>query len=306
MNLVLDNTTLAAYQRCERYAFYRHVLHKTLPTVAPALNFGGVIHQGIAAWLKGAAPDEAIRVALSQWRPQDDDPWRTPDRVVEVLDKLFKQPFPTLCIGEGGPLVEVDFLVPLLTEQEKAGRTGDLLRSQGYEECLYAGIIDAVVSYEGATYVMDHKTTSLLWGNTKKGEAKYISPTWWAGWRPSNQMTGYLWGARHFTPVDGILINGIGVDAKHLIFERKAFNLTNEEIEEWRQTAIRVVETVLRAKRDNIYALNTASCVYYGKTCPYLQLCQCTPSARPNLLRMYKDEVWNPLTHGKEVAKWQD
>src|SRR3990167_4665639 len=188
--IIVDNSTLAATQRCDTEAALRYVLGFTASEDSAPPRAGTAVHEAMAAWFKSGGNARAAMTALEQdykaWAdefvPDPDDRlgWHNVQRIMTQwfashrIERFPVQIDPTL--------VEVGFALPL---------SGDVV---------FVGRMDGIGHDDrGAWGVVDHKSAARLddkWRNTHRMAA---------------QMTGYTWSAKHHVsaPVIGAYINGI-------------------------------------------------------------------------------------------------
>jgi hypothetical protein len=317
--LIVDNTSLSGFRRCPRFWQHRFGEGLTTDRTPAALNFGIAIHAGRAAFARGATAEEAMGVALRSMSLQEAPPegkeeWRNPQRVVEVLEQVFAQTQPNYYRdAQGQPVVEADFLYPLVEKGEDP-ELDRLLAEAGYTELLYSGIVDALEVLYEEVWVQDTKTTTLVKG--ERGMPAFISSDFERGFRPHAATMGYLWGVSKFLnrPIYGVIIDGIGVhkmrvlspnfSAKdYLCFKRFTVSYTPMEIEEWRQNTIRLVKDLLAAKISNVYRQDPDKCFSYFRWCQYHCLCSVAEQNRENLKKgLFIADKWDPLDARKREA----
>lgn len=316
--LVVDNTMLAGFRGCHRKYYYRHEEGLTTSRTPAALSFGAAFHAGMAASLQGRTKDEAIAIAIRSMREQElptngKEEWRCADKLIQILDVILaQQPIEVVRAPNGEPIVEADFVYPLLTTSDED--IMPLLKDCGYDDVMYSGILDAVGTFFGETYVVDHKTTTDVGGT--KGEKPQIRSSFLKSFKPHSATAGYAWGLSKFLgkPVYGVLINGVGIHtsrvlspnfqvADWLCTTRFTISYTPEEIEEWRVSTIAMIKELLHAKLDKNWAMNSDACYNYNKACPFLQVCSIPPSQR-NAIKdaIYVKDTWNPLEARKKEA----
>jgi hypothetical protein len=309
--LAVDNTILSSWRACPRKWHYRHKLHLTKESVSPALSFGAAVHAGLAHWAKVdydvTKKDECLAIALGGMPPQTverEKEWRTPEKLVDVLEQYFAQPnqLPPLLLG-GQKIIEADFALPLLKEGENPNGLRDLMNLTGYQDILYTGLIDFATVYQGGEYLVDHKTFSKIEGRKEEGGKRFPS-YFWKLFKPHAATTGYLWALQTLLgrKLTGVMINGIGSNQYGICFGRQTYSYTPVEIEEWRLSTIHQCGKLLASQLNGnaTEQFNTDACFSYGSSCQFLDLCSSPPSVREGMQALYREEEWNPLTTRKK------
>lgn len=173
---------------------------------------------------------------------------------------------------------------------------------------LLHGILDLYIEWLGHTMIMDTKTSkSDIDGNYEN----------------SAQMKAYCWALQELarvnpeaglpTHVHGAMINGVTIrppykaaervakatDKPRNSFQRITSLYTQDRLDEWRKDTLRWVQTALGWVADNHYPANERHCTfhqdasfinygYYGKPCPYLDVC--TSPADVRLAKLESDQ----------------
>lgn len=306
--LVIDNTWCEAFRTCWAKGNYRHNMHLSGATTPAALNFGGAIHAGLAAFYEGRPTTECCAVAIKAWRPTPDNPdeWRTPDKLLEVLDQYFELPhnkFKLIPDAEGKPLIEVSAAYPFQVSEAIQAK----LILAGYSpEVTYVGILDLPIDNCGSLAIVDHKTTSSIY--TPKDSASYVRMDYWDNYKPSKQLPGYLWLMTNYLgmPVYTGVINVLGLsksNSRHC-FEKREFMWTPSEIEEWRVDTEYLIGQWLDCKISGYWPTNGAPyyCHSYSSTCLYNPLCSVPKEVRESKMGLYTIDEWNPLEARKKEA----
>ena len=65
--LVVDNSILSATAKCDTYSYVRYALGLNTREEGLALRAGQAIHSGMAAWLSGKPPAEAVKVMAEEY-----------------------------------------------------------------------------------------------------------------------------------------------------------------------------------------------------------------------------------------------
>lgn len=239
----VDNTELSAWGHNPRCYMWEHVLGYERPIEtekqrgnARTLLFGQVLH----AWLEGYYNDEVDNSwedYLPELREMQDLDWRSPERVIEVVNAY----------AEDKDRAERDRYWKVLRLEEYYSKPiGSALEYGGKGDMIVLDTRDNTVWY------VDHKTTS------KNVEGSHFYD--WFNY--SYQVTGYHWLGEYVldllketgeAPGDaefgGVIINAIQ-STKTIPFRTKSipFRRTTDQVEEFVRNAYLVGENILRAR----------------------------------------------------------
>lgn len=307
---VIDNSTFEVFTTCPRAAFY-HILKKRKGAGhKAALNFGGAVHAGLEVRYKS---EEGAMLVLPttyskqceslmeyvEKNPIGDDEFRTPTFAATVLQQYNQnytsEPFSILRDGEGKPMVELAFAVPI-------GEVNGI-------PCIWSGKVDVAISWEGRYWVLDHKTTSILGG------------TYFNQFYNSNQMIGYCWSLQHLLnqPIAGALINVLAIrrptkTGKSIEFVRQRFEYPTSRIEEWQDNTLQIIENffhmcdkmeqlgedITMNRAEIAFPQHTQWCIGKFGQCGYFDVCTVPSPQREMMLQsgLYADITWSPLKEG--------
>jgi len=157
------------------------------------------------------------------------------------------------------------------------------------EPLQYAGAFDGCVSYAGAEYWRDEKTTGSL-GNR-----------WLAQWELNSSFTGYSWARREIgRPVAGGLVRGISILKTKYDHAQVIESRSDWEIDRWLFETCRKLEGAIKwwveCNSHGVtppMALND-KCNDYGG-CHFKRVCR-VANPDPWLATHYEKRVWNPLS----------
>ena len=323
----IDNTSLEVFNTCPRSAEYR-LVEARVPHPSSALIFGAAIHAGLEVWYKSFEDQQrlgetlqrhALHAALITYENESknvapiylEGEWRSADRACDTLSRYFKHYYLNDVDGivldkDGRPCVERAFSAPLAIIPFNKELPQECFYEQHKEKTAFVrnvhvywtGRIDLVVKDQGNTWVMDHKTTSML------------GPSFWDTFTISSQMLGYCWAAEKVLldgPVRGLLLNAIvgrkltktGVGTE---FHRKHYYYTQDQIEDWKTNTIALVSMFLGSLKAGFFPQSTAWCVgKYGK-CRYHDVCSLPSNQRHSLLHsdQFTHNTWSPLNNNDE------
>lgn len=309
-----DNTRIAAFRKCPRYFYFRHVRHwkskkeNRLPLIFgqcwhtameiiwPMLVAGEdktkIMHTAIAGWTQkwieeGMPPPKEIDYEL-----QKELSPRTPGVAIEMLVEYIDSRWERIQ-KDGLELVSCEqaFIVPLDPDDDSL---------------FYIGKMDKVVRQRGKFRAIEHKTTTAY----KKGGG--FRNQFLDSFSPNSQVDGYLY-ALHLTYPGKV--GGVWVDAALVHKEDRAFTFIPVErqlpqldmwlweVRSWIDDieANKVhLDTVVSSddKYMAAYRKNTDSCWDFNSACEFLDLCKMWPNPHGKPLpNGYEENPWNPLDH---------
>lgn len=293
-----DSTSIGAAQKCLKYYQYTLIEGWQSRGQSEHLIFGAAYATALEHYFKyvaeGADKEEALeRVVLEAlvetWRYDKDEegnplpgtghPWQSTHNlknrenlirtIVWYFAHFADDPLTVLHLANGKPAVELSFALEV---------TDDLV---------FTGHLDRVVESGEHKYVMDQKTT----GTT-------IGPYYFDQFKPHTQFGMYTFAGKAIfnIPVKGVLIDAVQVAVGFSKYERSVSLFTENELNEWYDTALFWIAQAQEATRRGKFPMNPASCGNYGG-CAFRHVCARSPEIRPNFLAadFDKGEPWNPL-----------
>jgi len=306
LNLAVDNTMLECWKRCLQYGRFWQVDSLRPQRVATALTMGSAIHAGLAAYLNGEPEHEALAKAVCLWIEPDplDEEWRSQTHLmlatqagIESLKQWGALPIEV----RGKRLVEICAAAPFpITEVTK-----DAITRAGFDGVTYVGNLDAIVSDQGVTWVVDHKTDSYSF---RKGPPPSIDPAFWGRFQLDAGLIGYQWLAQHYVEVAGVIVHGISFPRKlnpslgiaQLCTAKQTYQF-GHLLDSWLVETDHYIYQMAEWMNSPAPPKNTESCFQYGKRCMYYQLCAAGNSeVVENLKTAFRKEEWNPQKRGKE------
>ena len=280
-----DNTMLSAFQHCQRYYYYRHILHLDTGNVGAATELGSAIHKGCEVWHMDGDQEKAKKGFLERWKESLDG-----GMIVSKDDILFRS-------KEGGLLILQQYM-----ETNPQVRMGSELVGveQNFEIPLgegvhYHGRMDIVWDWKGfGLIVIDWKT--------HKGNWRAPPPS------PNNQITGYIHAIGEYFGNENVYgggIHSIKVPTHKTLSKNWCENsekLTTKskvEIEVWKDERMEVVRGIERTMESGIWPMNAPkSCGDFGG-CRYKELCD--QKVRIDNLFIdcdrWVEKVWDPTDH---------
>jgi len=262
----VDNFALSMFQTCPSKYDLRIRQGWSITDTAPALGFGGVMHEGLAAWYKTGSVEAALQAIHEAWpqgMPPDD--YRNEGKALKTMAEYIKQ-YPsegfTIVQGSEGALIEVPFSIDtgmFLNCSSCGNYTVYESACAGCREPLepieYGGIFDGLVEFGPQIYILEHKTTSQL------------GPMYFNQFKPNNQITGYIWGAGELSGkrVGGALINAIGAyKASATRFVRDFTTRTQRDIDEWMKHVKYICQTIKNYEKMGVWPMHTSACTLYS------------------------------------------
>lgn len=227
--------------------------------------------------------------------------FQTACRVMEGYRNEYRYPPEKTMVINGNPQLEIPFRVPMgeidVDTRIPYPAKEVIVDSTSEEDQFYVkmirvfwtGRIDRLCTMEGESWLMDHKTTTML------GEQ------YWDQFHLSQQMVGYLWACRTLGICDpvGLYLNVLAVPGarrKTIAFERKRFRYFDWHLVEWEQDVSQMVADFIANLARGHFPRNTNSCSgKYGR-CPYFTVCNLPPHNRHAALeREFQPVTWSPL-----------
>lgn len=312
--LVVDNSAIETFTTCPRYAQWHLVYAREAHARNAALTFGGAIHEGCESIELGDNETTTAQKVLKFFteNPTPPDEYRTPQTALELLAHYrVRKSFPDyqweVRSDSEGLLVERAFEIPLgvleidSTIQLPQWSEG---RRVTHIHVAWSGRIDLVANCNSKNRVVDHKTTSI-------GGDQFIQD-----FQLNNATLGYVWASRQLWPelqIDGFCLNafhlkrpapGQGLMSKGarggeppLKFFRAYFDYSENQLKEWEENAMTLVEDFVHCLVRGFFPLHTKWCfAKYGK-CQYHDICTLDePAVRLKMLQSdaFKDVTWDP------------
>lgn len=329
--LFIDNSGwIESICLCHRLAQYKNLNRRIAAGEKSALNFGGAFHLAMEYryrnYLNKPVDDKyynnmaTILTKHFDEHPTPADDWRTLNLCMDLVKRYNQryenEAFNLLVDKDNNPLVELAFAVPMFFINQINGKirpfVGDTKCQIDEILIIYSGRIDLPISLEGQVYVLDFKTAGMM------------GPMFFDGKRLSGQPRGYAWAFQKTTgtKVHGYVIRGIltkevpeyvrsGKSIKRGTktfsaeqwwqdsFQEERFILKPNELDEWEQNTIALVEEFMWHYRRNYMPMrvgNEHACVNYGK-CQYYEVCRLASEDRNVMLNsgLYTNNVWSPL-----------
>ena len=274
-----DYTALSTFLRCRKRYYWRMVRDLVGKTPQTAPEFGKAIHKALDNWFHFRNPDQALLEFTTNFVENPNDEKRTIRVGIKLLQLYFEK-----YAQEGFKVLatELPFSLPV---------------AEGGFNLI--GRIDKIVDWDGAVYVMDHKTTSRL------GYEFFYKI------KPNMQFDGYIWAARQlgYPKCSGILLDALLV-AKGLCVPAQLAKLqplardisarTDKELADYITKICLIVDDIRNCYKTGVWYENTEGCCDFIE-CPYRKICKEDASIHDRIAEMdYRVEVWSP--HKEEGA----
>jgi len=267
---IVSYSALATFLTCRRKYYLERVRRITTKYPPVPLLFGNAIHKALDCWYKTHDIDVTKQVFTDNFEEVEGDSKRTYAVGCKLLelyaDKYAHEPFTVL-------RTEQMFTLPI--------------PDTNFSMC---GKIDKIIDWDGAVYVMDHKTTSRL------GYEFFYNI------KPNMQFDTYIWGARQIGYpkcsnifLDALLVaKGLTVPsqlAKLTPLARLPDSRTDEEIEDYVTNLKHILVDLEKSYTEDIWYSNTESCTNYTE-CPYRRICKEDKSIQERVIAMdYQERI---------------
>lgn len=276
-NKIWDYSTLSSFQTCRKRYYYEHVLCIRPKAPSGALTFGGAIHEGLDEYYKNDRDlVKAIQAFTKAHVEIEGETLRTLEHGIKLLtvyaQKYKDEPFKVLGKPEEGFVFTI----------------GDEL---------YGGRMDLLVDWDGATWLVEHKSTTRL-GNSYFDQFDL-----------DKQVTGYIIATEEYLgrKCQGCIINvmepwkevirkSARTKAPEDHFLRKPLNRSQRLKDQFKNNVLRIIRDIRWChENDEFYeAEKKESCFYYNRSCPYIALCKYGEDERI-IKNEFVHEVWEPF-----------
>lgn len=289
---VINSSLLSDFRACPRMAFWKSIEHWKPIGESVHLHAGksfavglemarkAYFEQGMDARSAEAIGVRALIEAYGDFQCPADSA-KSCERMVGALMYYFERyPLDTeyatpAVLGEGRLGIEFSFAEPLGLQHPE---TGDPL--------LFCGRFDQLVSFQGALFGEDDKTTSQL------------GASWPRKWDMRSQFTSYCWAAQQ-TPglkLAGFLVRGVSIlKTKYDTLEAITYR-PQWMIDRWYEQTLRDVKRMIQMWESGYWDYNLdEACESYGG-CSFKAVCLSGSNPEAYLAFNYERRVWNPLT----------
>jgi len=274
MPKAIDYTMLSTFLRCKRRYYYRMVRNLVGKKPPTAAEFGRCIHMALDDWYKSKDDKKAIEIFANAFKEDPEDDKRTIAIGTKMLEIYFSQ-YANQNITVLASELSFDLPTP------------------AHESIRYIGRIDKIIEWDGAVYVMDHKTTSRL------------GFTFFYKIKPNMQFVGYVWAAQQLGQdrCSGVVLDALLV-AKGLLTSSARAKLTPvardiatysvDDIAEWKEDVASLLDDIAGCYQKDKWCRNTEGCTDFVE-CPYRRICKEDRAIREAIIKQdYKEECWDP------------
>lgn len=299
--MITNLSRIDAFQKCRRYAYNWAQLGLMPQREAEPLILGGAAHEGLAEFLAHRDPNKAVALVETTYRERIKNEVILPEerpaieQSIEVAKRLVRKFCDNYSDTEMQVIwPEVEFLVPLPNTNHHCWFFHQILYPHiPFEQCAnqnlsfppancwqphyFRGKTDAVISWKGAIWLLEHKTTSYT------GDIFY--DRFWLDFQP----TGYLYGigkAMGTTP-HGFVLNVLKKPTKNkrdqldVGYEREFYLRTEEDLKRFEKQLIRQCDDYEKAfmmetfnPGEEYCYMNTKSCTAWNRRCYYWANCK--------------------------------
>lgn len=294
--MIINTWRAGTFLDCRQKAKRTHFDNLSPLKTAENLIKGDAIHKGIASFFVNNDPCVAMQKAESTYRARFEGQMILPEEQLLIEQGVT---FARKTVSEYAELYpkeqfqvlhpEVEFCVELPNTMHHCWWAHKLLfPDQLYSECPgqdgkciqshhFVGRTDAIVSWQGKIWLLEHKTTSL----TTEGGTK-AQPNFFARFELDFQPTGYCYGVGRQLGIDvnGFILNAIlkprknAKDPFDVNFDRDIFVRTKDQLKVYEEELIQLANDYERAAIENRWYKNTHSCLNYNRKCDYWALCK--------------------------------
>ena len=292
----IDNTKRKCYALCPRKYYYEHILNLRPRFGSTALRFGQTWHAIMESYYgvirdkgwtsKSEAITQGVLAGKACWEQESKDrQFYTDYRTLENALSAF--------MGHINNYSDDEQFLEVI-EVEKTFSIGI---GNGFN---FVGKIDGKVRLNGATWLMEHKTTGMPIDKQLKTLLR------------DPQVIGYTFAGMQDSTIEGILIPMLHVSAVKsrttgeygkvkIEFRRSPQIFTQGDIDTWLESLLWTAWQISHSLASNFWPCQLDSCYHFG-ACTYTQLCEqnCKNLTDINTQNFITVKHWNVLTEGKE------
>lgn len=298
-----DNSSMENFITCARKAQYHSAWGRRPVVFDAATFFGGVAHEALEirknhmlapnpTWQQDQAK---LIIRRFDSNPPPIDEWRTPDNLLSLITEYNKTyPVETEPFKIIPGTIEMPFSVYIGKAEVNAEveiRPGQIVYIK-YLLLYWTGRIDAIIELDGALFVDDHKTASVM------------GPTFFEDFNLSAQMHGYTWAARELGyPVQGLYLDVLGnrkpsKTGKAIELIRQRYYYRDSLIEEWKMDTFTSLTDFIEHMIRNYFPKGQKWCHGRFGKCEFWDVCNADPDQRVGMLfnsGSFEENTWSPL-----------
>lgn len=294
-SIVINNSSLEKFTQCPRAYQYYGCNERTKSSASHSLIFGTAIHAGLEARYNalknGGNPLQASLKGFNDaWNFEahydDHRDYNYGIHVLENYDSVWSFYEKEMEIVD----IEYPFEKEIFTVKDPE-TSKDI-------EVRWRGVIDLIYKKDGKTYLLDHKTTSIL------------TPSYFAQYEINSQINGYIYTIQKATskPVDFFTINAIGTrklsktkpklkDDDIAIFTTE---VNQESVEEWHSNLFAIVSNMVNCSKNEYWPMHTKNCIGKFGKCEFHDVCVENKSNRGIILGSC---LYTDVEHNKNTEK---
>ena len=286
LQIAWDSTSLGLLKTCPRKYYYRMLENWTTKNVSLHLDFGIFYHSALERYDHvlaesqdhNLACSQAIKKALEISKGFIGDNYKNRQSLIRAivwyLEQFKDDPATTIILANGKPAVELSFKMelPLATPQ------GD--------PYLICGHLDKAVEWQGATYILDRKTT--------KGQ---LGDRYFEKYSPNNQMTTYTMAGKVVLEREaaGVIVDAVQIAVNFCRYARGIVHRTKGQLDEWLEDTLFWIKLAEKFAAESHWPMNDTACDMYGG-CEFRGICDKDASVRQNFLKAdFVKRLWDPL-----------
>lgn len=300
-----DNTRIGSYKDCPRRYFIRHVLNWRSEGTAITLAFGQAWHSAmdvVWTYAKRVPQDKLPDLAMAKFY----ETWEKEGFISDLDTEQIRALEPRT------PGIAHEMLAQYTNVRWNMLQSADLIQAEqpfavplpNLDNSWYVGRLDKVISYQGNTIALEHKTTA-MYSKASGFQSNYIE-----GWYTDAQIKGYLFGGGLWYPglsqvwVDAALVHKTVHDQYRFVPVTHSFDIIKEflnDAEEWvtRMTADEYLWNEKGYLGPGCFPKNENQCQGKHGNCTFIDICrttannQFTPDTPPPA--GYIVEKWSPF-----------
>ena len=288
-----DNTRISGYKTCPRFYQLRHQKHWRSSGTAMPLIFGQAWHSAMdAVWqhAKQYDQDTLLQVAMLNFYSAWEENGMSADLDIETLEKL----------GARTPMIAMEMLKNYIELRWNQLQSAELISCEqpfavpipGMEDVWYVGRLDKVISMNGQTIVLEHKTT------TEYKIDGGFRQTYVESWDTDSQVKGYEFGGSLYFNIDQVWVDAALVHKKvHDKFRFIPVCHQQPILLEWLEDARKWITRINEDISDGYFAKNENSCTGKYGPCTFINICrtQPNPAALTEAPYGYQVDRWEPF-----------
>ena len=291
--MILNISRIKEFKQCSMKTKYHQIDGLEENSIAIPLMTGGAFHEGAAEFLAHRDVKQAVQTSEAKYRERLVGQMILPEerttieqqielskRMVDVFASNFSDhemtvisPEVEFCVAMPGTEHHCYFFHKVFCPDRPFHPEGCFKDSPCWQPHYFRGKTDAVISWKGKIWLLEHKTTAMT-GNI-----------FYDKFMLDFQTTGYLYGIGKAlgTRPHGFLLNVLkkpnknAKDQLSVSFEREPYLRSDEDILRFEREFIHSAEDYEHAVTHNRWAMDGAwneSCVKYNRRCYFWDVCK--------------------------------